>query len=69
MRVLPSRLNIDSRSASDALDEFAKRPRLEIDADSLKRVIDVFWEAEGLPGPKGEPVKYMDLTYLQKAMG
>jgi ABC-type nitrate/sulfonate/bicarbonate transport system substrate-binding protein len=67
MKLLPARLDIDPRSASDALDEFAKRTRPEIDADSLKQVIDVFWEAEGLPGPKGEPVKYMDLTYLQKA--
>jgi ABC-type nitrate/sulfonate/bicarbonate transport system substrate-binding protein len=67
MRVLPVRLNIDVRAASDALDQFAKRPRPEIDADGLKQVIDVFWEAEGLPGPKGEPVKYMDLSYLRKA--
>jgi ABC-type nitrate/sulfonate/bicarbonate transport system substrate-binding protein len=67
MRVLPARLKIDPRAASDALDQFAKRPRPEIDADGLKQVIDVFWEAEGLPGPKGEPVKYMDLSYLQKA--
>ncbi len=67
MRVLPSRLNIDARTASDALDDFARLPRPKIDADGLKQVIDVYWEAEGLPGPKGEPVKYMDLSYLQKA--
>jgi ABC-type nitrate/sulfonate/bicarbonate transport system substrate-binding protein len=67
MKVLPARLNIDARAAASALDEIAKRPRPEIDADGLKQVIDVFWEAEGLPGPKGEPVKYMDLSYLRKA--
>jgi ABC-type nitrate/sulfonate/bicarbonate transport system substrate-binding protein len=67
MRVLPARLNIDAQSASEALDEFAKRTRPEIDVDGLKQVIDVYWETEGLPEPKGESVKYMDLTYLQKA--
>ena len=67
MRVLPARLNIDARAASDALDQFAKRPRPEIDADGLKEVVDLFWEAEKLAAPKGEPMKYMDLSYLRKA--
>ncbi len=67
IRVLPARLNIDARAAANALDEIAKRPRPEIDADGLKQVIDLFWEAEKLAAPKGEPAKYMDLSYLRKA--
>ena len=67
MQVLPARLNIDARAAANALDQFAKRPRPEMDANGLKQVIDVFWEAEGLTAPRGEPAKYMDLSYLQKA--
>ncbi len=67
MKVLPARLNIDAWTAASALDEFAKRPRPEIEADGLKQVIDVFWEAEKLAAPKGEPAKYMDLGYLRKA--
>ena len=67
MRVLPARLNIDARAASDALDQFARRPRPEIDADGLTQVIEVYWEAERLVAPKGEPAKYMDLSYLRKA--
>jgi len=67
MRILPARLNLDARAASDALEQFAKRPRPEIDADGVQQVADLFWEAEGLAPPKGEPAKYMDLSYLRKA--
>jgi hypothetical protein len=30
-------------------------------------VIDVYWQAEGLTVPKGEPGKYMDLSFQQRA--
>jgi hypothetical protein len=34
----------------------------------LKQVIDIVWQAEGYTQPKGEPAKYMDLSYMQRAL-
>lgn len=67
--ILRARLNIDPQGAADAFDQFAQRPWPEIRKNGLRQVIDVVWEAENLAAPKGEPEKYMDLTYLQRAGG
>lgn len=65
--LLPSRLNIAPELASKAFDAFVARPLPAIDAAGLRQVIDVYWQAEGLATAKGEPGKYMDLSYQQKA--
>lgn len=65
--LLPSRLNIAPELAGKAFDAFVARALPSIDAAGLRQVIDVYWQAEGLTVPKGEPGKYMDLSYQQRA--
>ncbi len=65
--LLPERLNISADLANRAFDAFVKKPLPQIDAAGLQQVIDVYWQAEGLPLPKGAPEKYMDLSYQQRA--
>jgi ABC-type nitrate/sulfonate/bicarbonate transport system substrate-binding protein len=65
--LLPQRLNISADLASRAFDAFVKKPLPLIDAAGLQQVIDVYWQAEALPLPKGAPAKYMDLSYQQRA--
>jgi ABC-type nitrate/sulfonate/bicarbonate transport system substrate-binding protein len=68
IRVLPARLGIDSRTAECAFDEFCRRPPPQVTAEGLRQVIDVVWEAERMPLPKGTPDKYLDLAYLEQAL-
>lgn len=65
--LLPQRLNIAPELAGRAFDAFVARPLPAIDAEGLRQVIDVYWQAEGLNVAKGEPGKYMDLSYQQRA--
>ncbi len=65
--LLPQRLNISAELASRAFDAFGKKPLPLIDDTGLQQVIDVYWQAEALPLPKGAPAKYMDLSYQQRA--
>lgn len=65
--LLPQRLNIAPELAGRAFDAFVARALPSIDASGLRQVIDVYWQAEGLTVPKGEPGKYMDLSYQQRA--
>ena len=66
--ILRSRLDADAATANNAFEQFAQRPRPEIRKEGLRQVIDVVWDAEGLALPKGEPERYMDLTYFERAM-
>jgi ABC-type nitrate/sulfonate/bicarbonate transport system substrate-binding protein len=65
--ILRSRLDADGAMAASAFEQFAQRPRPEIRKEGLRQVIDVVWDAEGFALPKGEPAKYMDLTYFERA--
>lgn len=65
--LLPQRLNIAPELAGRAFDAFVARALPSIDASGLRQVIDVYWQAAGLTVPKGEPGKYMDLSYQQRA--
>jgi ABC-type nitrate/sulfonate/bicarbonate transport system substrate-binding protein len=65
--LLPAHLNIDRATASRAYDQIAAQPLPQITADGLRQVIGVVWDSEGLPKPHGEPAKYLDLSYLDKA--
>ena len=66
--ILRSRLDSDAATANNAFEQFTQRTRPEIRKEGLRQVIDVVWDAEGLALPKGEPEKYMDLTYFERAM-
>jgi ABC-type nitrate/sulfonate/bicarbonate transport system substrate-binding protein len=68
IRMLPARLNIDEPTANRAFDEFCRRPLPQVTADGLQQVIDVVWDAEQWPLPKGAPEKYLDLSYLRRAL-
>ena len=65
--LLPERLKIAPELANKAYDAFVARPLPSIDAAGLRQVIDVYWQAEGLTVAKGDPGKYMDLSYQQSA--
>jgi ABC-type nitrate/sulfonate/bicarbonate transport system substrate-binding protein len=67
VRMLPARLNIDRATALGAYDQIARQPLPSITPEGLRQVIDIVWEAEQLPGAKGGPEKYMDLSYINKA--
>jgi ABC-type nitrate/sulfonate/bicarbonate transport system substrate-binding protein len=67
IRLLPARLGLDEKAAAGALERIRQRPRPEITPEGLRQVIDVYWEAEALAPPRGEPAKYMDLSYLGRA--
>ncbi len=65
--LLPARLNIDRVTAEQAYDQIATQPLPSITPEGLRQVIAVVWASEGLKGAQGEPEKYMDLSYLNKA--
>jgi ABC-type nitrate/sulfonate/bicarbonate transport system substrate-binding protein len=67
IRLLPARLGLDEKAAAGALERIRQRPRPEITPAGLQQVIDVYWDDERLPPPRGEPGKYMDLSYLERA--
>jgi ABC-type nitrate/sulfonate/bicarbonate transport system substrate-binding protein len=65
--LLPERLGIAPDAAARAFERYAQRARPAITEEGLRQVIDVVWEAEGYPPPKGEPSRYFDFSYLVKA--
>jgi ABC-type nitrate/sulfonate/bicarbonate transport system substrate-binding protein len=65
--ILRTRLDADAAIATDAFEQFVQRPRPEIREEGLRQVIEVVWEAEGLARPKGDPAKYVDLRYFERA--
>jgi ABC-type nitrate/sulfonate/bicarbonate transport system substrate-binding protein len=65
--LLPPRLGVAPQAAARAFGRYAQRPLPAIDERGLRQVIDVVWEAEGLPAPRGEPARYLDLSYLERA--
>lgn len=67
IEIVRARLDLSRDTASEAFDEIAKRPRPEIRTEGLRQVIDVVWEAEGYVSPKGDPARYMDLSYYDRA--
>jgi ABC-type nitrate/sulfonate/bicarbonate transport system substrate-binding protein len=65
--LLPARLDVGPEAVLKALERFAKRERPSIKPEGLRQVIDVVWNAESYPPPKGSPEKYMDSSYLLRA--
>jgi ABC-type nitrate/sulfonate/bicarbonate transport system substrate-binding protein len=65
---LPKRLEMKESAALAALDQFTRRARPVLSPSGLGEVIDIVWQAEGFTQPKGAPGKYMDLSYLERAL-
>ena len=65
--MLPARLSIDAKAAAAALVNFGQRPPPRLTEEGMRQVIDTVWEAEGYAQPKGEPSRYMDLSYSEAA--
>ncbi len=67
IELLPTRLNIDAAIAQSTYDGLVQRARPELTPESLRQVVDLVWEAEGLKGLPGPPARYLDLSYLHSA--
>jgi ABC-type nitrate/sulfonate/bicarbonate transport system substrate-binding protein len=66
-QMLPQRLAIAPEAAGAALDKFARRAPPRLTAEGMQQVIDIVWASEGYTQAKGEPAKYMDLSYMNNA--
>jgi ABC-type nitrate/sulfonate/bicarbonate transport system substrate-binding protein len=66
--LLPSRLAIAPGAASHALSHYADRPEPRIEPQDMHQVIDIVWAAENYKKLKGTPKKYMDLSYVSRAL-
>jgi ABC-type nitrate/sulfonate/bicarbonate transport system substrate-binding protein len=66
LEMLPERLNVSPDVARSALENLAKRAPPELTEDGMRQVIDTVWEAEGYTRPKGDPAKYMDLSFVRR---
>ena len=66
-QMLPERLAIAPGAAAAALEELSQRAPPRLSAEGMQQVIDIVWASEGYSQPKGEPGKYMDLSYMKKA--
>ena len=67
--MLPARLDTPADAAVQALQRIFSRPRPRITEDGVRQAAELVWMAEQFSQAKGEPAKYMDLSYLQAAEG
>lgn len=65
--LLPQRLDASRELAEAAYARFALHPVPEITDDGLREVVSVVWDAERLPGPRGDPARYADTSFLRAA--
>ena len=65
--LLSTRLAIDGDAAAGEYDTLIRSPLPSINAEGLREVIDMVWQAESLAGPPAAPAKYLDLSYLEQA--
>jgi ABC-type nitrate/sulfonate/bicarbonate transport system substrate-binding protein len=66
--MLPEHLATSDSAAAAALAKFASRSRPRLTPEGIEQVIDTYWNAERLTSPKGTPAKYMDLSYMDRAL-
>lgn len=69
LSVLPAHLQIAPKAAAAALQSYATRARPQMSDEGLRQVIDIVWQAEGYTQPKGAPERYIDLSYMKRALG
>ena len=67
--MLPARLDTPADAAAQALQRIFSRPRPRITEDGVRQAAELVWMAEQFSQARGEPAKYMDLSYLQAAEG
>ncbi len=67
--LLPARLDTPADAAAQALQRIFSRPRPRITEDGVRQATELVWMAEQFSQARGEPAKYMDLSYLQAAEG
>jgi ABC-type nitrate/sulfonate/bicarbonate transport system substrate-binding protein len=67
--LLPERLAVAPHAATSAFTQFAQRARPALTDLGLQQVIDTVWVAETYRRPKGQPSKYLDLSYAEGALG
>ena len=63
LALLPERLALAPHAARAALEHYTARERPRLTAEGMRRVIDVVWDAEGYAAPRGDPARYMDVSY------
>ncbi len=68
LSLLPARLQIAPQAATAALHGYSTRARPQMSDEALQQVIDIVWQAEGRAPPKGAPDRYMDLSYMKRAL-
>ena len=66
--MLPAHLKTSDAVAGKALEEFAMRSRPRLAREGVEQVIETYWRAERLPGPRPSPEKYMDVAYMERAL-
>jgi hypothetical protein len=64
--MLPERLAIAPSAAAAALEKLARGAPPRLSEEGMQQVIDIVWASEGYTQPKGEPARYMDLSYMNK---
>ena len=65
--ILLARLRVGLEDAGEAFEKYASRGLPMITDDGLRQVIEIVWDAEGLPLPPAPPGKYSDWTFLSAA--
>lgn len=65
--LLPHRLDVSRELAQEAYARFADHPVPEITDEGLAQVASVVWDAERLPGRRGDPARYADSSFLRAA--
>ena len=65
--LLRTRVDMAPDAAAAARLRVFSRPRPQISEDGVRQVMDLVWAAEKFTAPKGNPSKYLDLSYLQAA--
>jgi ABC-type nitrate/sulfonate/bicarbonate transport system substrate-binding protein len=67
--LLPQRLKVAPHAALTAFTQFTQRARPQLTGPGLQPVIDTVWIAESYRQPKGDPLKYLDLSYSEHVLG
>ncbi|NMM28911.1 MAG: ABC transporter substrate-binding protein [Glaciimonas sp.] len=67
IKIACDRLPVDQEMAAAAWLDLSSRPAPVLCAAGLQQVVDVVWDSDGLPLPKPNADKFIDLRYLENA--
>ncbi len=65
--LLRTRVDMARDAAAAALKRVYSRPRPQVSEDGVRQVMDLVWAAEKFTVAKGNPSKYMDLSFVCEA--